>query len=128
MAKFSTDNVVETYEDGIATSLRRGLSALPADANGVIVCLANDPAPSTAVIDALIDGFAPHQGNSLCVPLRQGQRRSPFLIGRRFFAELHELEGNTGARYLIDAYPAEVIEVQIDDLADAGPVRETLAP
>jgi len=117
-----------TYEDGIATSLRRGLSALPADADGVIVCLANDPAPSTAIIDALIDGFAPHQGKNLCVPLRQGQRRSPLLIGRRFFAELHELEGNTGARYLIDAYPAETIEVQIDDLADVGlSARESLA-
>jgi len=110
-----------TYEDGIATSLRRGLSALPADADGVIVCLANDPVPSTAVIDALISGFAPHQGGNLCVPLRQGQRGSPLLIGRHFFAQLHELEGESGARYLIDAYPGEVIEMQIDDLADARP-------
>ena len=105
------------FDEGLATSLRRGLSALPADADGVVVCLANDPAPSTMVIDALIDAFEPQQGRGLCVPMRHGLRGTPLLIARRYFAELHEHEGDTGARYLTGAYPSDVIEVTVDSLA-----------
>ena len=105
------------FDEGLATSLRRGLSALPADADGVVVCLANDPAPSTMVIDALIDAFEPQRGRGLCVPMRHGLRGTPLLIARRYFAELHEHEGDTGARYLTGAYPSDVIEVTVDSLA-----------
>lgn len=123
-AALSDYNVSFTYNpnfgEGLATSLRRGLSALPADADGVVVCLANDPAPSTMVIDALINAFDPQQGRGLCIPMRQGHRGQPLLIGRRYFAEIHEHEGDTGARYLTGDYPADVIEVTISSREDSS--------
>ena len=102
------------FDQGMSTSIRRGLSALPMDTDAVMMCLGNAPAPSTTTIDALISAFNPHQQHSLCVVLRNGRRDNPVLIGRRFFAELHELEGDIGARYLIGAYPDEVAEIVID--------------
>ena len=67
------------------------------------------------MINDLVAAFEPQQDRNLCVPMRGEHGGTPLLIGRRFFAELHELEGVTGARYLIDAYPSEVAEVAIDD-------------
>ena len=99
------------FDQGISTSIRRGLSALPVDTDAVMMCLGNAPAPSTTTINALISAFNPYQQQSLCVVLRNGHRDNPVLIGRRFFAELHELEGDIGARYLIGAYPEEVAEI-----------------
>ena len=102
------------FDQGMSTSIRRGLSALPMDTDAVMMCLGNAPAPSTTTINALISAFNPHQQQSLCVVLRNGHRDNPVLIGRRFFAELHELEGDIGARYLIGAYPEEVAEIILD--------------
>ena len=102
------------FDQGMSTSIRRGLSALPVDTDAVMICLANAPAPSTTTINALISAFNPYQQQSLCVVLRNGRRDNPVLIGRRFFAELHELEGDIGARYLIGAYPEEVAEIVMD--------------
>jgi molybdenum cofactor cytidylyltransferase len=104
-----------SFNEGISTSLRRGLSALPADADAAIICLGNDPAPSPSVINALICAFDPENGQAICMSMRNGKRVNPMLIGRRFFAELHELEGDIGARYLVGAYPAEVVEVLVDE-------------
>ena len=36
------------------------------------------------------------------------------MIGRRFFAEIHDIEGDVGARHLIGAYPELVHEVEME--------------
>ena len=102
------------FNQGLSTSIRRGLSALPMDTDAVMMCLGNAPAPSTTTINALIATFNPTQKQNLCVVLRNGRRDNPVLIGRKFFTELHELEGDIGARYLIGAYPEEVAEIVMD--------------
>ncbi|MBM09103.1 MAG: 4-diphosphocytidyl-2C-methyl-D-erythritol kinase [Magnetovibrio sp.] len=104
------------FYQGLSTSIRRGLSALPMDTDAVIMCLGNSPAPSVTTINALITEFDPHKQQSICVVLRDGRRDNPVLIGRRFFPELHELKGDIGARYLIGAYPEEVAEIVINTL------------
>ena len=36
------------------------------------------------------------------------------MIGRRFFAEIQDIEGDVGARHLIGAYPELVHEVEME--------------
>jgi len=100
------------YADGLSTSLRAGLAALPDDADGVVVCLADMPQVDAALIDRLIAAFDPDKGALVAVPVIDGRRGNPVLWSRRFFPELMTLEGDAGARHLIGRYAEAVVEVQ----------------
>jgi molybdenum cofactor cytidylyltransferase len=51
------------------------------------------------------------------VPMVGGQRGNPILIGRSLFEAVMKLEGDMGARKLLDSAGDGVVEVAIDDAA-----------
>jgi molybdenum cofactor cytidylyltransferase len=99
------------YESGLASSLRTGLAAVPHDADGVVIALADMPLVRARDIDRLIAAFNPAEHRSICVPAVEGRRGNPVLWGRQHFAALAKLEGDKGARSLMYAYPEEIVEV-----------------
>src|SRR3546814_15750760 len=50
------------YTSGLASSLRRGLAALPANLDGLLVCLGAMPRPSPAIVPRLPAAFHPGRG------------------------------------------------------------------
>jgi molybdenum cofactor cytidylyltransferase len=107
------------YAQGLSTSLRRGLAALPAGTDGVVVALGDMPRVEAAAIDRLIAAFDPLEGRAICVPTWDGKRGNPVLFASRFLAEMQEIAGDVGARHLIGEYPDLVAEVAMDE-TDAG--------
>ncbi|WP_119421247.1 NTP transferase domain-containing protein [Desertibaculum subflavum] len=105
------------FADGIAGSLRRGLLALPSGIDGAVVCLGDMPDVQAGHIDRLIAAFNPVEGRAICLPTMHGKRGNPVLFGAEFFAEMREVQGDTGARHLIGAHGDVVCEVAIDDPA-----------
>lgn len=105
----------EHYAEGLSTSLRAGLAALPGDTDGALVCLADMPLLTAAHLDLLIDAFDPAAGRSVVVPTRGGKRGNPVLWGRIHFAAMHRLEGDVGARHLIGEHAGQVVEVAMED-------------
>jgi len=105
------------YAHGLSTSLKAGIAAVPADADGAIVCLGDMPQVSAALIDRLIAAFDPERGALVVVPSIDGKRGNPVVWSRRFFADLAALDGDIGARHLIAAYPEAVTEVALSDRA-----------
>jgi len=96
------------FADGLSTSLKTGLDAVPATVDGAVVCLGDMPQVSAALIDKLIGAFDPERGALIVVPTIAGKRGNPVVWSRRFFAELTALEGDVGARHLIGRYPEAV--------------------
>ncbi len=105
------------FADGLSTSLKAGLSVLPAGAAGAVILLGDMPQVSAALIDRLIEGFDPERGALIVVPVAGGKRGNPVLWSRRFFAELGTLEGDVGARHLIGRYPEAMTEVHVSGSA-----------
>jgi molybdenum cofactor cytidylyltransferase len=103
------------YAAGLSTSLRAGLAALPADAEGVLIGLGDMPRVSAAAIDRLIAAFKPEEGRAICVPTVRGKRGNPVLFATRFAPEIAAIEGDVGARHLIGAHADEVCEIEMDD-------------
>jgi molybdenum cofactor cytidylyltransferase len=99
------------YAQGLATSLKAGITALPAENDGAIICLADMPRVNAALIDKLITAFDPEKGALVVVPTVDGKRGNPVLWSRRFFSDLMALEGDIGARNLITQYTEAVTEV-----------------
>ncbi len=99
------------FAEGLSTSLKTGIAALPQDIDGAIVCLGDMPQVEAGLIDRLIGAFDPERGALIAAPSVEGKRGNPVLWSRRFFAELMALEGDVGARHLITQYAEAVVEV-----------------
>ena len=102
------------FADGLSTSLKAGLAALPADIDGVVVCLGDMPLITGRDIERLIAAFNPLEGRAIVVPTRHGKRGNPVLWARRFFAEMAELAGDVGAKHLIGEHTELVAEIEMD--------------
>lgn len=103
------------YANGLSTSLRAGLSALPDTCDGAVVALGDVPGIRAEDIDALIDEFEPASGQSIIVPTHDGKRGNPVLWARRYFADISAVSGDVGARHLIGANADQVYEVPTDN-------------
>ena len=101
------------YAEGLGTSLKAGISAVPKDADGAIVCLGDMPQVDASLIDQLINGFDPERGALVVVPSIGGLRGNPVLWSRRFFPALMGIAGDIGARNLIATYAEAVVEVPV---------------
>ncbi len=105
------------FASGLATSLRTGITALPPDVDGAVICLGDMPQVSAGLIDQLISVFDPERGALVVLPTVAGKRGNPVLWSRRFFGDLMAVEGDVGARHLIGSYAEAVAEVPVTDRA-----------
>jgi molybdenum cofactor cytidylyltransferase len=103
------------FAEGLSTSLKAGMAALPADTDAVVVMLGDMPDVSPALIDKLAAAIDPARGALIAVPTRDGRRGNPVAWSRRFFEDLARVEGDTGARHLIGQQNEAVVEVPVED-------------
>jgi molybdenum cofactor cytidylyltransferase len=101
------------FADGLGSSLKTGIAAVPAEADGAVVCLGDMPNVDAALIDRLIAAFDPEKGALAVVPTIDGKRGNPVLWSRRFFPDLMAIEGDVGARHLIGQYSEALVEVPV---------------
>jgi molybdenum cofactor cytidylyltransferase len=105
------------FAEGLGTSLRAGIAAVPADSDAAIVCLGDMPRVDAALLNRLIAAFDPDRGALVVVPTFEGKRGNPVLWSRRFFPDLMAIEGDMGARRLIGRYSEAVAEVTVEGKA-----------
>jgi molybdenum cofactor cytidylyltransferase len=99
------------FAEGLGTSLRAAVAALPDDVDGAVVCLGDMPQVDASLIDRLADAIDPDKGALVAVPTIDGKRGNPVAWSRRFFPDLMAVEGDIGARHLIGRYAEAVAEV-----------------
>jgi molybdenum cofactor cytidylyltransferase len=101
------------YTEGLGTSLKAGIAAVPEEADAVVVCLGDMPQVDAALINRLIAAFDPERGALVVVPSIDGRRGNPVVWSRRFFHDLMAIQGDVGARHLIGNYAEVVVEVPV---------------
>jgi len=105
------------FADGLSTSVRTGIAALGKDIDAAIVQLGDMPGVGSGLLDRLMAAFGPVEGRSICVPTVAGKRGNPVLWDRRFFAEIAQVSGDTGAKHLIGEHADVVREVEMSGQA-----------
>jgi molybdenum cofactor cytidylyltransferase len=103
------------YAQGLSTSLRAGISAVPNSCDGALVALSDMPRIRPDHIRQIMRAHDPDEGHVICVPTWNGKRGNPVLWDRRFFDDFMALGGDVGAKHLIVENADLVIEVPIDD-------------
>ena len=108
------------FASGLASSLSAGLSAMPRDVVGALVLLGDMPLIEARLADALIEAFLAREGALASIPLTEGRRGNPVLLGRGLFEAAMRLKGDEGARKLIGALnEGELVEVEASDIGVA---------
>ena len=105
------------YSEGLATSMKAGLAAVPANASGALVILADMPGVSANAIDTVLQAFSRESGPAIVVPTASGKRGNPVLWSREFFPELRQAAGDVGGRHLMGLYANAVRTVEIGEAA-----------
>ena len=101
------------YEQGLSTSLRTGLSALPAGTDGALILLGDMPEIESGDLETLMTAFAEQGRQAICVPVRHGKRGNPALWGAAYFAEMMTISGDIGAKQLMARHQERVSEVAV---------------
>ena len=103
------------YNQGLSTSLARGISAVPASSDAALVCLADMPRVNARVLERVTAAYDPLEGRSICVPTWHGKRGNPILWDKRYFAQIAEVSGDIGARHLLGEFQDQIAEVALED-------------
>lgn len=102
------------YEQGIAGSLRAGLSALDSDSSAALIILGDQPFVRPQTLTRIVDEYRRHQPR-IIIPTCQGQRGNPVLLDRSVFPEALQLQGDAGFRTLFDKHLESIFKVEIED-------------
>jgi molybdenum cofactor cytidylyltransferase len=105
----------EGWEEGMASSLRRGVGAA-GDAEAVVIALGDQPGVDPRVVERLVDSF--REGAPLAVPVHGEERGHPVLFARSLFDELLAVRGDVGAREVVRAHWPRAAKVEAAPLAD----------
>jgi molybdenum cofactor cytidylyltransferase len=98
------------YADGLSSSLKAGIRALPGTCDGALILLGDMPGITAMHIDRLIAAFAP---GAIVVPTHRGRRGNPVLWPAALLGEMQRLEGDVGAKRLIGIHADRVREVDV---------------
>jgi molybdenum cofactor cytidylyltransferase len=100
-------------EDGQGGSVRAGIAALPASADSALIALGDQPMLPPSIIPALLAARRTSDKPIVAPRYRDGQG-NPVLFKREIFPELLRLDGDQGARGIIQKDPARVEWVDLD--------------
>lgn len=102
---------VPDADEGMAASFRRAIAALPPDAAGMLVLLADMPEITTGDMRALLAGF---DGDTILRGAAEdGTPGHPVLFPARDFPALSRLVGDQGARAVLDHEKSRVRRVPL---------------
>lgn len=106
------------YASGMASSLVRGFSTPELAAkDGVLVMLADMPGVATSHIDMLVQAFREAGGGVVVRSVSDGKRGNPIILPRIAYDAVLRLEGDVGARAIIESSGLSVIDVDIGPAA-----------
>lgn len=121
------------YASGLSSSLRVGLERLPPDVDAAAIALADMPCLRATHYRALFEAWTP---GTIVVPAWAGRRGNPVLWSAEFFAQMCALEGDRGARSMLEDHreavrvitvPDDAVLIDVDDLVDLERARQRVA-
>jgi len=111
------------WAEGMGSSLRAGLAALPPTVEAAVVLLVDQPGLTPAAVRRVVDAAAPPIDAAAVVATYDGQRGHPVLLGRLHWPVVAEAAvGDRGARDFLARHGDGVVEVPCGDVADPDDV------
>jgi molybdenum cofactor cytidylyltransferase len=100
-------------EAGQGSSIAVGMTALKPWTAAVLIALGDQPRLPEGVIPALLRARVA-SGRAIAAPIYRGTQGTPVLFAAEVFEELAALDGDRGARAIVQARPERVTRVVLD--------------
>ncbi len=97
----------DDFASGQASSLLKGVNALPPEAEGCVIFLGDQPMVSNALIEEMVSTFDPMRHVAVQPEYSDG-RGNPVLLSRTLFPKIQQLTGDIGARNILRKYEDEI--------------------
>lgn len=107
------------FAEGLSTSLKAGIAALPEGIGAVAVLLGDMPLVGPALLRRLAGALAGRPDALAAVPMRDGEWGNPVLIAEALLPRIAGLDGDAGARKLLQGEAARVVACPVEDDAAA---------
>ena len=116
-SKFGRAKVVvnRQFEEGLSSSLRKGIEAVDGESEAVVVALGDEPLVAPATVDLIVRTYIETRAK-IVAPYFRRRRGNPVLFVRGLFGELLDVTGDVGAKGVIERHQTEVTKVQVDDM------------
>jgi molybdenum cofactor cytidylyltransferase len=101
------------YALGMASSLRKGVAALTSKNTGVMICLGDMPLVTPELLHKLIQSYRQTPEPAMVLPVFEKRRGNPVIFSPDFRKNLLGIEGDMGARSIIEKHPSAVVEVPV---------------
>ena len=108
--------VNDAYQQGIASSLQAGLSAVDPNSDAALIILGDQPFIRPQTLDRIVEEYRRSQAQ-IVIPVHQGQRGNPVLLDRSVFAEVMALQGDVGSRAIFTKHLDRTVNVEVEDKA-----------
>jgi molybdenum cofactor cytidylyltransferase len=104
------------YREGMSTSVRVGVAAVSSRADGIMICLADQPLLEPTDLNHLARAFvqAKAANKTIIVPFFRGQRGNPVILDVSHHDTILEVAGDVGCRGVIKRYPDKVYPVEME--------------
>jgi CTP:molybdopterin cytidylyltransferase MocA len=126
--------VNDTVHAGMAGSIVAGLRAVANAADAILLTLGDQPLVDARCLRGLIDAWDRSDDRIVC-SCHENVLGPPAIFPTRYFAELDALDGDRGARILLDKYadrlvavPSEFSAVDIDTQEDLLAAQRLISP
>jgi molybdenum cofactor cytidylyltransferase len=106
--------VNHAYAQGMASSLREGLSAVDPRNNAALIILGDQPFLQPQTLRQIIDGYRAARAR-IVIPAYRGTRGNPVLLDRSLFSEAMALQGDTGCRAIFSNHLEAILKVEVED-------------
>jgi len=119
----------EEYASGIGSSISRGVKAVAGVADAVLVLLADQPLITTQYLQDLIGQWNGSTDSIVCSEFSDA-KGPPIIFPARYFGDLTRLDGDMGARVVLETHqnnvvglPCEAAATDIDTIEDLAETK-----
>jgi len=114
------------WEEGMASSIRRGLASMPAGCDAVMILLGDQVAVTTDDLKRLVSSWK-EQDSVIATATYERHVGVPAIFPRVCFSELAELRGDNGARLVLERNNYRLVRVPMPNAAIDLDTPEDLA-
>ena len=112
----------KNFKDGIASSIKAGIGKISKKSDAFFICLGDMPNVNQNIYNKLIKTRSKYNKKlkiehkkEIIIPTNQGQKGNPVLFSKFMKDKFKNIEGDFGAKKIIELYEQKVLNVPIDN-------------
>jgi molybdenum cofactor cytidylyltransferase len=105
--------VNEEFSKGMSSSLKAALHHISPDSDTYVFMLGDQPLVTADLLQVLLQHHSASRFG-ITVPVYRNEKGRPVVMDSKYREELMTLEGEIGAKQVIDAHPDDVQEIPVD--------------